>query len=55
MAMKAQPVPEPPYNWSGLYVGANFGGAWTNGSLNIPNNNFYGWPDRVYWRRSGWL
>src|SRR5215471_3688930 len=35
-------APPPPYNWSGLYVGANFGGAWTNGSLNIPNNNFYG-------------
>ena len=31
-----------PYNWSGLYVGANFGGAWTNGSLNIPGNNLYG-------------
>jgi len=35
-------VPPPPYNWSGFYVGANFGGAWANGSLNIPNNNFYG-------------
>jgi hypothetical protein len=23
-------------------VGANFGGAWTTGSLNIPDNNFYG-------------
>ena len=32
----------PPYNWSGFYVGANFGGAWTSGSLNIPGNNFYG-------------
>ncbi|MGB6660033.1 MAG: outer membrane protein [Xanthobacteraceae bacterium] len=32
----------PPYNWSGLYVGANFGGAWTSGSLNMPSNNFYG-------------
>jgi opacity protein-like surface antigen len=36
------PVVAPPYNWAGLYVGANFGGAWTNGSLNIPGNNFYG-------------
>ena len=36
------PVPVPPYNWSGFYVGANFGGAWTSGSLNIPDNNFYG-------------
>jgi opacity protein-like surface antigen len=24
------PVPAPAYNWSGLYVGANFGGAWSN-------------------------
>ena len=23
-------------------MGANFGGAWTSGSLNIPSNNFYG-------------
>ena len=36
------PIVPPPYNWSGLYVGANFGGGWTNGSLNIPGNNFYG-------------
>jgi len=41
MPVKAPPA-EPPYNWSGLYYGANFGGAWTSGSLNIPNNNFYG-------------
>ena len=32
----------PPYNWSGLYVGVNFGGGWSNGSLNIPGNNLYG-------------
>ena len=36
------PIAAPPYNWSGFYVGANFGGGWTNGSLNIPDNNFYG-------------
>src|SRR6516225_11421437 len=44
MAVKAPPptVSVAPYNWSGLYVGVNFGGAWTNGSLNIPGNNFYG-------------
>ena len=45
MPVKAPP-PAPttaaPYNWSGLYVGANFGGAWTSGNLNIPGNNFYG-------------
>ena len=41
MPVKAPPV-EPPFNWSGLYYGANFGGAWTSGSLNIPGNNFYG-------------
>lgn len=38
----AIPLPPPPYNWSGFYVGANLGGAWTNGSLNVPNNNIYG-------------
>jgi opacity protein-like surface antigen len=44
MPTKALPAPvsPPPYNWSGLYVGANFGGAWTSGSLHIPGNNFYG-------------
>jgi hypothetical protein len=45
MAVKAPPPPVPvvaPYNWSGLYVGGNFGGAWTSGSLNIAGNNFYG-------------
>jgi opacity protein-like surface antigen len=43
MPVKAPPfLPEPPYNWSGAYVGANLGGAWTSGNLNIPNNNFYG-------------
>ena len=36
------PIAAPPYNWSGLYVGANFGAGWTNGSLNIPRNNLYG-------------
>ena len=41
MPVKAPPA-EPPYNWSGLYFGANFGGAWTSGSLNIPGNNLYG-------------
>ena len=44
MAVKAPPptVSVAPYNWSGLYVGGNFGGAWTSGNLNIPGNNFYG-------------
>src|SRR5215831_18114157 len=44
MPVKAPPPPAPaaPYNWSGLYVGGNFGGAWTSGNLNIPGNNFYG-------------
>jgi opacity protein-like surface antigen len=36
------PIAAPPYNWSGLYVGANFGGGWTSGNLNIPGNNLYG-------------
>jgi opacity protein-like surface antigen len=35
-------IAPPPYNWSGFYVGANFGGGWTSGNLNIPGNNFYG-------------
>jgi opacity protein-like surface antigen len=44
MAVKAPPPPAPatPYDWSGLYAGGNFGGAWTSGDLNIPGNNFYG-------------
>jgi opacity protein-like surface antigen len=42
MPAKAPPVIAPPYNWSGFYVGANFGAAWTSGHLNIPGNNFYG-------------
>ena len=42
MQVKAPVLPELPYNWSGAYVGANFGAAWTNGNLNIPNNNFLG-------------
>ncbi len=42
MPVKAPPVLSPPYNWSGFYLGANVGGAWTNGSLNIPGNNLYG-------------
>ena len=45
MAVKAPPPPPTtaaPYNWSGLYFGGNFGGAWTSGNLTIPGNNFYG-------------
>src|SRR5262245_43849088 len=44
MPTKAVPAPiaAPPYNWSGFYVGANLGGAWTSGNLNIPDNSFYG-------------
>ena len=30
-------ITAPPYNWSGFYVGASIGGAWTSGSLNIPS------------------
>jgi opacity protein-like surface antigen len=39
--IKKAPIAAPSYVWSGFYVGANFGGGWTNGSLNIPGNNFY--------------
>jgi len=43
MPLKAPVIlPEPPYNWSGAYIGANFGAAWASGILNIPNNNIYG-------------
>jgi opacity protein-like surface antigen len=44
MAVKAPPSAPAPsyYNWSGLYIGANFGGGWSNGNLNVPGNNFYG-------------
>jgi hypothetical protein len=42
MPLKAPPAAAPPYDWSGFYFGANFGGAWTNGRLNIPGNNLYG-------------
>ncbi len=36
------PIAAPPYDWSGFYLGANIGGAWTAGKLNIPLNNIYG-------------
>jgi opacity protein-like surface antigen len=41
-ATNTTPIEAPPYNWSGPYVGVNFGGGWTNGGLNIPGNNLYG-------------
>lgn len=31
----ASPVTPPLYNWSGLYLGANLGRAWSNRTLNI--------------------
>ena len=40
--VKGTPIAAARYNWSGFYLGANFGGAWTSGSLNIAGNNFYG-------------
>jgi opacity protein-like surface antigen len=42
MPVKAAPILLPPYNWSGFYAGANIGGGWSSGSLNIPGNNLYG-------------
>jgi opacity protein-like surface antigen len=41
MAVKAPALPIPLYNWSGFYVGANFGGAWTNGGLNVVGSDFH--------------
>ena len=38
MPVKAPLIPSPLYNWNGFYFGANIGGAWTSGSLNIPGN-----------------
>jgi opacity protein-like surface antigen len=37
MALKAPPLPAPPapYNWSGLYLGANIGGAFSSGTANL--------------------
>jgi len=31
----APPVAPPAYDWSGPYLGANFGGSWSNGTTNI--------------------
>jgi outer membrane immunogenic protein len=34
LPVKARPMPPPPvFNWTGFYVGANIGGAWSNGSV----------------------
>ncbi len=49
------PVAAVPYNWSELYVGANFGGAWTNGSLTIPRNNFCGGITDLMVGGGGWV
>jgi outer membrane immunogenic protein len=41
MAVKARPVPvDPPYSWTGLYVGANIGYSWGNADVtaNFFNN-----------------
>ena len=35
------PVVDPPYNWSGFYLGANLGGRWANGTLTVPGNNLH--------------
>jgi opacity protein-like surface antigen len=42
LPVKAPPALPPPYDWSGFYLGANLGGAWASGNLNIPGNNLYG-------------
>jgi opacity protein-like surface antigen len=43
MVVKAPPMAAAQfYNWSGPYVGVNFGAAWTNNSLNLPGNTIYG-------------
>src|SRR5215813_9710039 len=53
LPLKAPPAPPPiqPYNWSGFYLGANIGGAWshstitdevTGASLSANNSGFIG-------------
>jgi len=36
------PIATPSYNWNGFYAGGNFGGGWSNGSLNILSNGSSG-------------
>ena len=49
------PIAAPPYNWSGFYVGANFGGGL------VQRQSEHSWqqsvwrPNRIYWRRAGGL
>ena len=36
------PMAAPFYNWSGFYLGGNFGSGFSGGNLNVPGNNMYG-------------
>ena len=33
LRLKAPPPPPPVFSWTGFYIGANIGGAWSNGSI----------------------
>lgn len=66
LPVKAPPAPVyVPYNWTGFYIGANIGGAWSNGSLrdnvtgaSLSSNSdgFIGGGQLGYnWQMNNWL
>src|SRR5712671_2665731 len=43
MTVKARPLPSPPppYNWSGFYIGGNFGGVWSSVDIHDSDGNSF--------------